>query len=94
MVLEHALLSVIPGRESDFEVAMAKALPIISSHPACHGAAVHRQVENPSIFVLLVQWDSVEAHMDDFRKSALFEEWRLLTHPFYTEKPAVTHFSL
>ena len=27
MVLEHALLSVIPGRESDFEEAMAKAFP-------------------------------------------------------------------
>ena len=92
MVLEHALLHVTPGRESDFEASMTIALPVITSHHACHGAEVRRQSEDSSIYLLLVWWDSVEAHMDDFRPSPLFEEWRALTHPFYVEKPQVTHF--
>jgi heme-degrading monooxygenase HmoA len=39
----------------------------------------------------MVRWASVEAHMD-FRNSDLFKEWQVLTHPFYSTKPTVTHF--
>jgi len=92
MIIEHAILPVIPGKEADFEASMLRAIPIMESHPKCHGVSVRRQLEDPSIYVLLVHWESYEAHMDDFRKSELFEQWRELTHPFYVEKPTVTHF--
>ena len=32
-VLEHALLTVAPGREDEYEAALALALPIIRSAP-------------------------------------------------------------
>ena len=91
MIVEHALLSVTPGREEEFEASMLRAIPIISSAPDCFGAEVRRQYEDPSIFLLLVRWSSVQAHMA-FRETELFEQWRQLTHPFYSEKPKVTHF--
>jgi heme-degrading monooxygenase HmoA len=91
MVLEHALLTVSAGRETEFERSMAQALPIIDSAPDCHGAEVRRQDENGSIYLLLVRWTSVEAHMA-FRHTPLFEQWRQLTHPFYATPPTVTHF--
>ena len=91
MMLEHALLSVLPGREGEFEASMRTALPIITSAPDCFGAEVRRQHEDPSVYLLLVRWSTVEAHMA-FRDTDLFEQWRLLTHPFYAEKPTVTHF--
>ncbi len=93
MILEHAVLAVTPGQESDFESAMRDALAIIESAPGCHGASVSRQVEDPSIYLLLVQWDNVAAHIEGFRQSAEFERWRELTHHFYVERPTVTHFS-
>ena len=93
MILEHALLQVTPGREDEFAAAMARALPLIESAPGCAGATVQVQVENPSIFLLLVSWASVEAHVTDFRSSALFEQWRQLTHSFYVTSPTVTHFT-
>jgi quinol monooxygenase YgiN len=90
-MLEHALLAVTPGREVDFEASMLRALPIISSAPECYGAEVRRQDEDRSIFLLLVHWSSVEAHMA-FRETELFQQWRTLTHPFYATPPSVTHF--
>jgi quinol monooxygenase YgiN len=93
MILEHALLQVAPGRESAFREAMAEALPLIRSHPGCRGAQVQQQVEDPSVFLLLVQWVSVAAHLEDFRTSPLFATWRALTHPFYVTPPTVTHFA-
>lgn len=92
MIIEHAWLPVTPGREEEFAAAIAAALPIIESAPGCHGAEVRRQIENPSTFLLIVRWTSVEAHMD-FRASASFETWRSQTHPFYESPATVTHFS-
>ena len=92
MITEHALLPVTAGREREFEDSMREALPIIESAPCCHGAEVRAQVEDPSVYLLLVRWDSVEAHLA-FRTTDLFEQWRVRTHPFYSEAPSVTHFN-
>ena len=91
MMLEHALLSVRAGEEEAFEASVREAFAVIESAPGCHGAEVRRQAEDPSVFLLLVRWSSIEAHTD-FRSSDLFEGWRTLTHHFYSETPSVTHF--
>ncbi len=92
MIIEHAWLPVTPGREEDFIASITSALPVITSAPGCHGADVHRQIEHPSTFLLIVHWSSVEDHMN-FRASELFTTWRSLTHPYYCEPATVTHFS-
>lgn len=92
MIVEHAWLSVDEGREEEFMVSVVGALAIIEGAPQCHGAQVQRQVEDPRIFLLLVQWASVQAHMD-FRESDQFVEWRARTAPFYASPAVVTHFS-
>ncbi len=91
MKLEHALLSVVPGREEEYEAAVRLALPILEAVPDCFGAEIRRQEENGSTYLLLIRWSSIEAHMA-FRESEAFEQWRALTHPFYVERPSVTHF--
>jgi heme-degrading monooxygenase HmoA len=90
-MLEHALLKVRAGEEGDFERSMAEALPVVESAPDCHGAEVRRQDEDGSVYLLLVRWTSVEAHIA-FRTTPLFDRWRALTHHFYVEPPSVTHF--
>lgn len=91
MIIEHAVLPVNLGQEEAFEASLRRALPIIESAPDCFGVEARRQVEDPSTYLLLVRWASVGAHMS-FRASALFEQWRALTHPFYREAPDVSHF--
>ncbi len=91
MILEHAWLKVTEGQESAYEDALRVALPVIESAPGCFGAEVRRQIEDPTRFLLTVQWSSVEAHLA-FRETPLFEEWRSMTHPFYAVPGEVTHF--
>jgi quinol monooxygenase YgiN len=91
MITEHAWLTVTPGREEEFAESITAALPIIMSAQNCHGAWVQRQVEDPSIFLLSVQWTSVQDHMN-FRDSALFAQWRSQTQPYYSGPADVTHF--
>jgi len=92
MIVEHALLTVAPGQESAFEAAMSEALEIITAADGCGGAEVRQQLEDPATFLLLVQWETVAAHMEGFRNSEGFQRWRTLTHPFYVSTPVVTHF--
>lgn len=91
MIVEHVLLTVTAGREQEYELAIARALPVIESTPDCHGAEVRRQVEDGSNYLLLIRWSSVEAHLA-FRETPLFDEWRQLTHDFYSQPPIVTHY--
>jgi heme-degrading monooxygenase HmoA len=85
------VLRVQTGDEEAFEESARQALPIIESAPGCHGAEFRRQEEDPSVYRLLVRWDSVEVHMA-FRETDLYTAWRKLTHPFYVGALDVTHF--
>jgi heme-degrading monooxygenase HmoA len=91
-VVEHAVRDVRPGLAGEFEEAMAQALPIIEAVPGCRGARVMRCVERPDAYLLLVGWDSVEAHTIGFRGSEPYERWRTLLHHFYDPFPVVAHF--
>ncbi|MGC8498323.1 MAG: antibiotic biosynthesis monooxygenase family protein [Acidimicrobiales bacterium] len=91
MIIEHALLRVAKSEGDAFAAAVRTAFPIIESAPGCHGAEVRVQHEDPSVYLLIVQWDSVQAHQA-FRASELYERWRAATHPYYAVPPEVTHF--
>lgn len=90
-MLEHVLVTVTPGHEEEFEASARIALRILDCAPGCFGAEFRRQEENGSIYLLLIRWATLEAHMA-FRESDAFEQWRTLTHPFYVERPTVVHF--
>jgi heme-degrading monooxygenase HmoA len=92
MVLEHAILPVRPGLEAEFEKAFALATPLISGMPGFAGLSVSRSVESPNLYLLLVEWDSIEAHTEGFRGSPEYEQWRALLHRFYEPFPVVEHF--
>ena len=93
MIIEHALLTVKPSLEAEFEQAFASAREIIAASPGFGGLTVSRGIESPSSYLLLVNWDSVEAHEVGFRGSPAFQEWRRMLHHFYEPLPVVEHFS-
>ena len=92
MIQEHAILSIVPGDEAAFERAFATARTLIEASPGFLGLTLSRGVESPSTYLLLVQWESVDAHEIGFRGSPAYEEWRSLLHHFYDPFPVVEHF--
>jgi heme-degrading monooxygenase HmoA len=93
MVLEVALIEVIAGQEDDFAAAYAKARPVLVGTPGCRSVRMTRGVESPSRFVLLVEWDSVDAHLQNFRATDRFTTWRSLIGPYFASAPVVEHFT-
>ena len=92
MILEIALLDVLPGKTEEFERAFAEASAIISSMPGYLSHELQRCIEDPERYVLLVRWETLEDHTEGFRGSAGYEEWKRLLHHFYDPFPTVQHF--
>jgi heme-degrading monooxygenase HmoA len=92
MVLEVAMLQVIPGRETEFEASFAKAERIIASMPGYIDHQLQRCLEVSNKYLLLVNWETLEDHTIGFRGSSEYQEWRALLHHFYDPFPTVEHF--
>ncbi len=93
MILEIALLDVIPGQESQFEAAFARAQAIIASMPGCVRHDLNRCLEKPSRYILLVEWEKLEDHTVGFRGSTEYQRWKALLHHFYDPFPEVEHYA-
>jgi heme-degrading monooxygenase HmoA len=92
MVLEIANFSVLPGHEDAFITAYQGARELISVTPGCQSMRMTQGIETPTRFVLLIEWDSVEAHEANFRASERYGPWRAAISPHFAEAPHVEHF--
>ena len=91
MVLEIADFAILPGREDDFIAAVGEGVALLRATPGFRSARMTRGVESPSRFVLLVEWEDLEAHTVGFRESDRFPRWRALIGPFFDGAPHVEH---
>jgi heme-degrading monooxygenase HmoA len=92
MVLEVALIDVVPGQEAEFAAAYRSVVPELAGTPGCRSVRMTHGIETPSRFVLLVEWDSMAAHEDNFRATDRFVRWRATIGPFFANPPRVEHF--
>ncbi len=92
MILEHALLDIIPGKEVEFERAFLSAQKIISSTPGYISHELQHCIEQPYRYLLLVKWRTIEDHEKGFRNSEEYQQWKKLLHHFYEPFPQVWHF--
>lgn len=92
-IVEVADFSVAPDQHAAFGAALTQAATTVLSQ--AQGYQAHQILashETPGRYVLLVDWDSVEAHTVGFRESAAFAEWRAIIGPFFAKPPYVEHF--
>lgn len=93
MILEVAPLFIRPGRATEFEAAFAQAQGILEGMPGCLSYELQRCLERPGEYLLLVRWESLEAHETGFRGSPQYQQWKRLLHHFYEPFPVVSHYT-
>ncbi|HKO12263.1 MAG TPA: antibiotic biosynthesis monooxygenase [Acidobacteriaceae bacterium] len=93
MILEAANLQVVTGQEHAFEEAMVRAAPVIAATPGYIRHELRRCMETKGRYLLLVQWETLEAHTVAFRESPRFGEWRAIIGPFFAAPPNVEHYT-
>jgi quinol monooxygenase YgiN len=94
MFIERAEIPVKEGMEEAFAAAMtARGIAILAAAPGCASARVGRGVENPSKFILLLEWDSIESHTA-LTKTPAFDEFKTLVGPFFAGAANMEHFDM
>ena len=78
MILEVAILDVPAGSRANFESSFGEAASIISASPGYISHELRRCLEVSNRYILLVNWDSLEAHTVGFRGSPAYLKWKAL----------------
>ncbi|HEY7350970.1 MAG TPA: antibiotic biosynthesis monooxygenase family protein [Ktedonobacterales bacterium] len=92
MITEIAIFQAVPGKAEAFAQGIQKGIEVVRRDAGCHSVAVHRCIEDTGRFMLVVQWDSLEAHTEGFRKSPLFAEYRSHIAGLFQDSPVVHHY--
>jgi heme-degrading monooxygenase HmoA len=94
MILEVVILDIISGKEQEFETAFSEASGIIASMAGYASHQLQHCLEKHNRYLLLVQWETLEAHTIGFRGSSEYQEWKKRLHHFYDPFPTVEHYKL
>ncbi|MEP6740002.1 MAG: antibiotic biosynthesis monooxygenase [Caldimonas sp.] len=97
MILEIADIRITPGKNAEFEASIERGLATVVTRAKGYRAhKVHKGIESPDRYALMIWWDTLENHTVDFRQGPLFPEWRTFIGPFFAAgvPPAVEHFTL
>ncbi len=92
MIVELAHLTITTGREETFEAAFRRAIAFAAGSRGYLAHELRRSVENPSRYVLRIEWETLEDHTVGFRGSPAFTQWRAEVGPFFAAVPVVEHF--
>ena len=92
MILEVAIMKIKPELISQFETVFPKAAAISASTPGYISHEMQRCVETKGKYFYLIRWESIEAHMVNFRQSPRRDEFRKLLAEFWVEPPFAEHF--
>lgn len=92
-MLEVAIIDVRGGSDREFADAYRGARSILAETDGVRSVRMTHGVERPSRFVLLVEWDSVQAHLRNFRATDRWEQWRAAIGPYFAEPPLVEHYT-
>ncbi|GAP37504.1 antibiotic biosynthesis monooxygenase [Piscinibacter sakaiensis] len=94
MILEVADIRITPGRQAEFDAAIAHgARSVLALAEGYLGHEIRKGVESPERYLLLVRWATLEAHTVGFRESEAFGRWRAIVGPFFAAPPVVEHFT-
>lgn len=93
MILELADIRIAPGQSAGFDEAIRKGIETVASKATgFRGYQVHKGIESPDRYLLMIFWDTLENHTVDFRQGPLFAQWRAIVGPYFVIPPQVEHF--
>jgi heme-degrading monooxygenase HmoA len=93
MLIERSELLVKEGSEDGFAAAMAeKGLKLLAGLGGVKSVSFGRGVENPDKFMLLIEWETMDAHAA-YKKDPRNAEFRSLISPF-VKGGSMEHFNM
>ena len=92
MYVEIVLLKAKIGDADRLRDGLRAARAVIASAGGYRGSVFYQGVESPESFILHIEWDTLEAHLEGFRQGPLFGAWRSHFQAFLDGPPTMSHY--
>jgi hemoglobin len=92
MIVEYVRYEVDEARAEAFEAAYAHAAGSLDASPQCLAYELSRCVEAPASYILRIEWDSAEGHMQGFRRGPEFAAFFAAIHPYVQDIQEMRHY--
>jgi quinol monooxygenase YgiN len=94
MIVEYIRYRVPEGRGEELEDAYRRAAASLDASPHCQRYELTRCVDEPSVYVVRIEWDSAEGHMSGFRSSPEFRSFFEAVRPFVDQIEEMRHYEV
>ena len=93
MIVEYIRYAIPPDQTDAFVDAYASAAAALAASPQCLAYELAACVEDPTQFVLRIEWDSAEGHLDGFRRSPQFRAFLPHVQPYVKYTAEMRHYA-
>lgn len=94
MIIEYLRYTIDDARHSAFEEAYTHAGIILMQSTHCLGYELSRCVEDPSSFILRIEWDSLDGHLTGFRTDPSFPSFFAAIGPYTHDMQEMRHYEV
>jgi quinol monooxygenase YgiN len=92
MIIEYVRYRIPADRADQFIAAYATAGESLRNSSHCLGHELSRCTEEPTSFILRIEWDSLDGHLNGFRKSPAFRDFLASVRPFIGDIEEMRHY--
>ena len=92
MIVEYVRYDIPEPRAEEFLAAYRAAAEHLRSSTHCLAYEVSRCSEDQTSFVVRIEWDSIEGHLQGFRKEASFPSFFARVKPFFEQIAEMRHY--
>ena len=94
MVVEYIRYEVPADHHAEFLAAYAAAAAELTLSSHCLRFEVSQGLEEPSHFIVRIEWDSVAGHEQGFRTSPEFPSFFAKAKPFFAQIREMKHYQV
>lgn len=92
--VEYTRYKIANEKRKEFENAYTKAEHSLKASSHCLQYELSNCVEKPEYYVLRMEWDSLEGHMNGFRESTEFQTFFEAVRPFFNDIQEMNHYEI
>lgn len=92
MIVEYIRYKIPPAQAARFEQDYAEAARSLGASAHCLGYELTCCLDEPASYILRIEWDSVEGHMQGFRGSAEFRSFFAAIKPYVDMIEEMRHY--
>jgi quinol monooxygenase YgiN len=92
MIIEYIRYRIPEPQTTEFLQAYKQAQHALQASPHCLRYELSRCLEEPARHVLRIEWDSVEGHLQGFRRSEQFRVFLGHVRPFVDQIEEMQHY--